>query len=66
MELDPELTPEKFVMTTWHAEESVDSIVNFFLNCTAFRDKTFDNFLVLSIGRNDILLAEIQRECMVA
>jgi len=66
MELDPELTPEKFVMTTWHADDSVDSIANFFLNCTSFNDNTFDNFLVLSIGRNDALLAEIQRECTVA
>ena len=65
MELDPELTPEKFVMTTWHSDDSVDSIANFFLNCTSFNDNTFDNFLVLSIGRNDELLAEIQRECTV-
>ena len=66
MELDPELTPEKFVMTTWHSDDSLNSIANFFLNCTSFNDNTFDNFLVLSIGRNDALLAEIQRECTVA
>ena len=66
MELDPELTPEKFVMTTWHDNESIDSIANFFLNTTSFNDNTFVNFLVLSIGRNDSLLADIQRECTVA
>ena len=66
IEVDPDLTPEKFVMTTWHDNESIDSIANFFLNTTSFSDNTFVNFLVLSIGRNDFLLAEIQRECSVA
>jgi len=66
IENDPELTPEKFVMTTWHSDESVELIAHFFLNCTSFSDNTFDNFLVLSIGRNDALLAEIQRECTAA
>ena len=66
IEIDPDLTREKFVMTTWHDDETIDSIAHFFLNTTAFGDNTFVNFLVLSIGRNDSLLAEIQRECSVA
>jgi len=64
--LNPEQASEKFVMTTWHDDDTVDEIANFFLNCTAYADNTFNNFLVLSIGRNDALLVEIQRECTVA
>ena len=66
IEFEPGLTPDKFVMTTWHDDDTVDEIANFFLNCTAYARKTFNNFLVLSIGRDDALLVEIQRECTVA
>ena len=66
IEFEPGLTPDKFVMTTWHDDDTVDEIANFFLNCTAYAGKTFNNFLVLSIGRDDALLVEIQRECTFA
>ena len=66
IEIDLELTRKKHVMTTWHDDDTVDEIANFFLCCTSYAGNTFDNFLVLSIGCNDALLAEIQRECTVA
>jgi|GEM_PF-2287065 len=66
MELDPELTDSKFVMTTWHENDTPDQIANFFLNCTTFDDNVFTNFLILSVGPNDKLLADIKRQCTVA
>ena len=66
MEVDPELTDAKFVMTTWHENDTPDQIANFFLNCTTFDDNVFTNFLILSVGPNGTMLADITRQCTVA
>ena len=66
MEVDHELTDSKFVMTTWHENDTPDEIANFFLNCTTFDDNVFTHFLILSVGQNDELLAAIARQCTVA
>ena len=66
MEVDPGLTDSKFVMTTWHENDTPDQIANFFLNCTTFGDNVFTHFLILSVGQNDELLADIARQCTVA
>ena len=66
MEVDPELSDSKFVMTTWHENDTPDQIANFILNCTTFEDKEFTNFQILSVGQNDELLADITRQCTVA
>ena len=58
IEVDPELTKERFVMTSWHENDTPNQIARFFLNCTTF-------YLVLSVGRDDSLLSEITRQCMV-
>jgi len=66
IEVDPDLTESKFVMTTWHENDTTDEIANFFLNCTTFNDNVFTNFLILSVGQNDRLLTDIARQCTAA
>ena len=66
IEVDPGLTDARFVMTTWHEDDSVNEIAHFFLNCTAFGNNVFTNYLILSVGRNDTLLSDIKRQCTIA
>ena len=66
LEVDPDSEDDTFVMTTWHENETSDQIANFFLNCTTFDDNVFTNFLILSVGQNDTLLADIKYRCTVA
>lgn len=66
VEVNPDSNDETLVMTTWHKNDTPEEIAHFFLNCTTFDSNVFDNFLVLSVGRNDALLSTIKRECMVA
>ena len=66
LEVDPDASDETFVMTTWHENDTPDEIAHFFLNCTTFDDNVFTNFLILSVGQNDSLLAGIKRHCTVA
>ena len=63
IEVDPELSKERFVMTSWHENDTPDQIARFFLNCTTFGGNVFTNYLVLSVGRDDSLLSEITRQC---
>jgi hypothetical protein len=65
LEVDPELTDDKFVMTTWHSGDTVTDIVFFFLNSTNFNQHKFTDFLILFIGENEQLLSEYKRECEV-
>lgn len=41
---------ERFVMTTWHEEESLEDIVDFFRLCTAFDDFTPHHYIALILG----------------
>ena len=63
IEVDPELTKERFVMTSWHENDTPNQIARFFLNCTTFGGNVFTNYLVLSVGRDDSILSEITRQC---
>jgi hypothetical protein len=66
IEVDPELTDDKFVMTTWHSDDTVADIAFFFLHNTNFNQHEFTDFLILFIGENEQLLGEYKRECEVA
>ena len=52
LETDKDFNPpdERFVMTTWHDNESMESTINFFLNCTQFDDNLFSKRIVLFLG----------------
>jgi hypothetical protein len=41
---------EQFVMTTWHANQSVDEVAMFFVWNTDFDKHEFDRYLVLHLG----------------
>lgn len=65
----PDYVPEnhKFVMTTWHEDESLRDIAFFFVNNTVFDVFVPHNFLLLSIGGGPLArqaLAEAQA-CLV-
>lgn len=49
---DPNFSPpdERFVMTTWHENESLDDVAFFFRRNTSFDDFLAERFLVLQLG----------------
>lgn len=49
---DPNYDPpdEKFVMTTWHEDESIEDVVEYFRWNTVFDDFVPKNFLILFVG----------------
>ena len=51
-----------FVMTTWHEHDNLGDIVFFFLNNTQFEEWIPQNFLVLVLGNNPAILADIRKE----
>jgi len=63
LETDPNLAPpeETFVMTTWHEKDSVADVLAFALDLTDFDDHQFEHVLVLMLGDDPRLLAEIER-----
>lgn len=57
LEGDPNFDPrdDRFVMTTWHEDESIEDVVEFFRLSTSFDDFVPRNFLLLFLGEaNDI------------
>lgn len=54
---DPNCDPprEKFVMTTWHEDESIEDIVEYFRWNTVFDDFVPKNFLILFVGASQEL-----------
>lgn len=63
MEVASEQAKSSFVVTTWHENDTPEELAHFFLNCTSIYDNEFTNFLILSVGKNDDLLAAIARHC---
>ncbi len=57
---DPPRTA-KDVMTTWHANESVDDVVEFFLR-TAYFEPFQPNYLVVQVGLNPQLEADVREK----
>ncbi len=58
---DPNYSPpeSRFVMTSWHEEESLEEVVWFWLMCTFCDDDIFENHLLLIIGESEGLKEEI-------
>jgi hypothetical protein len=56
----PDFNPpdERFVMTSWHDNETLDDVVFFFLNHTSFNHFQAERFLIYFVGRN----VEAERE----
>jgi hypothetical protein len=54
---DPNLEPpkERFVMTTWHENESIEDVVEYFRWNTVFDDFVPKNFLALFVGESSEL-----------
>lgn len=44
---------DKFVMTTWHDDESLEEIVNFAKHCTEYSDVKLDDILVLDFVKHE-------------
>ncbi len=44
---------EKLVMTTWHENEPLEDVVDFFLTSTDFGSHEFSNYLVLVVGHDE-------------
>jgi hypothetical protein len=61
LETDRNFDPpdETFVMTTWHERDSVAEVLEFALTWTNFDDHTFEHLLVLVLGEDARLEAEI-------
>jgi hypothetical protein len=57
-----EINEKTFVMTSWHEDEPVEDIVFHFLNVTWFDDFVPENFLVVILGGNSNVLADIRKE----
>ncbi len=49
------------IMTSWHAEETVEDIVWFWLNLTNYDDFVFENYIALIIGQPGDLERRIAR-----
>lgn len=43
---------EKFVMTSWHADESIPEVAEFFVRNTAFDNYIPTNFVLVAVGRD--------------
>lgn len=61
LEVAPEPKDETFVMTSWHENDTPEEIAHFFMNCMNFGNNVFENYLVLSLGSDDLLLADLKR-----
>lgn len=61
LETNPNFDPpdETFVMTTWHEHDSVAEVLEFALTWTNFDDHTFEHVLVLVLGEDARLQADI-------
>jgi hypothetical protein len=61
---DPNYSPpdSRFIMTSWHTDESIEEVVWFWLVLTNYDDNIFENFLLLIIGDSE----DIERKIMKA
>ncbi len=57
-----ETNEKTFVMTSWHEDEPVEDIVFHFLNVTWFDDFVPENFMVVVVGGDPEVLANIRQE----
>jgi hypothetical protein len=57
-----ETNEKTFVMTSWHEDEPVEDIVFHFLNVTWFDDFVPENFMVVVVGDDPEVLANIRQE----
>jgi hypothetical protein len=64
LESDPNFNPpdERFVMTTWHEDQSVEEVAEFFAEHTSFADFVAKNYLVLLVGTDAQLEFQIAGE----
>ncbi len=63
LETDPNFNPpdDRFVMTSWHENDSIEGVVEFFRSCTAFDDYTPKNFMVIFLGQNQKVEEDTRR-----
>ncbi len=54
LESDESYAPpdERFVMTSWHQDETPDEVAFFFALNTSFNDHYFQDFLIVLVGQN--------------
>ncbi len=50
LDLEGEDYEERFVMTSWHADEPEGEVASFFVHSTASDDEPFTKYLVLQVG----------------
>lgn len=57
----PDFLPsdERFVMTTWHEDESLEEVIHFFRCCTAFDNFTPRHYLVVILGGDETMRATV-------
>jgi len=55
IETDPDLSPpdSKFVMTTWHEQESIGDVAEFFVHAAKFDGFEPERFLVVGVGGDE-------------
>ena len=58
--------PPPFVMTTWHEDESLEEVAEFFATCTSIDDRRPGAFAVLIVGGPDSLEKEVRTAVMRA
>ena len=63
--LEPE-TDERFVMTTWHTDESVEDVAFFFVWNTNFDEHDFRQFVVLQLGSDPAVAERLRRGVTIA
>jgi hypothetical protein len=55
IETDPDLSPpdSKFVMTTWHEQESIRDVAEYFVHAAKFDGFEPERFLVVCVGGDE-------------
>ena len=58
---DPNYSPpeSRFIMTSWHTNETLEEIIWFWLMCTDYDDNMFENYLLLVVGEQEGLVEKI-------
>ena len=59
--MDPSLTNETFVMTSWHDGDSIEDVISFGLMWTDFDNHEFTRYLILFVGQRASLRDEVMK-----
>lgn len=60
---DPNYSPpeSRFIMTSWHTNDTLEEIVWFWLTLTNYDDNIFENYLLLIVGEEEGLEERIKK-----